>query len=86
MTSSFLEIVKMYLFSQAVSRYCMMYFGYSPQKRISIFRVNYILKNLTLKTLFLFLFHGLSFDILETKKKNGGGEVTRLIIFQEGQI
>ena len=73
MTSSFLENVKMYLFSQAVSRYCMIYYGNFTQKRISIFRVNYILKFLTLKNLIiLLLFHELSFDILE-KEKNGGG-------------
>ena len=60
MTSSFLENVKNYFFSQAVSRYCTI-------KRISIFGVNHIIKNLTLK-IFFFLFHGLSFDILDKKK------------------
>ena len=33
----------------------------------------------------MFLFHGLSFDILEKKRRKQMG-VTRLIIFQEGQI
>ena len=61
MTSSFLENVKKYFFSQAVSRYCTI-------NRISIFEVNHIIKILTLKILF-FLFHGLSFDILEKKGK-----------------
>ena len=32
MTLSFIETVKNDLFSQAVSRYCMIYFGNSPKK------------------------------------------------------
>ena len=78
MTSSFLENVKIYLFSQTVSRYDMIYFGFDFD-----FRVNYLLKKSDIKTLvLLFLFHGLSIDILEKGKKSG---VTRRIIFQEGQ-
>ena len=83
MTSRFLENVKVHLFSQAMSRYCMIYFGYSPHKRIPIFRVIIYKKSDIKKTYLLLLFHGLSFDILEKNKKKIG--VTRLIILQEGQ-
>ena len=63
-----------------MSRYCMIYFGYSPQKGFR-FLEQIIYKNLILKSYLLLLFYRLSFDILE-KRKNG---VTRLIILQEGQ-
>ena len=45
-----------------------------PSKKFSIFRVNYILKNLTL----FFLFHRVLFDILEIKKKIGGHQTSYL--------
>ena len=66
--------------SQSMSRYCMIYFGYSPIKGFR-FLEQIIYKKSDIQILLL-LFHGLSFDILEKKEKNG---VTRLIIFQEGQ-
>ena len=43
----------------------------------------YIKKSDIENLIFLFFFHGLSFNILENRKKWG---VTVLIIFQEGQI
>ena len=68
------------LFSQAVSWYCLIYFGYSPKMRISIFRVNYIYLTIWLKNLkFLFLVHGLSFDILEKIKKKYEGHLTNYL-------
>ena len=53
-----------------------------PPKRISIFRVNYILNNSDIKNLiFLFLFYSLSFDVLEKRKKIGGHQTN---YFSEG--
>ena len=51
----------------------MIYFGNSPLKGFRfLLRVNYVLKNLTLKLLrFCFLFQGLSFYILEKRKGIG---------------
>ena len=72
MASNFLENVKMYLFSQAVSRHCMIYFVYSPIKGFR-FLEKIIHKNSEIKNLILlFLFHWLYFDILEKKDKNRG--------------
>ena len=70
MTSSILKSVKKYLDSQAVTRYCLIYFDNSPKYDFG-FRINYILKNLMLKII-LFLFHRLSFYLLEKRKRIGG--------------
>ena len=68
MTSNFLENVKMFLFSQAMLLH-------------EILRENYILKKSDIKNLILlFLFHGLSFDILEKKIKIGGHQTNYLSI------
>ena len=83
MTSSFLENVKIHLFSIVLSRYCMIYFGNTPQKRISIFRVNYILKYLTLKNYF-FVF--ISFTVIWHFRKKRKIGVSRLIFYLEGQM
>ena len=45
--------------------------GKSPPKKILIFRLNPILKNLTLKFLIFSLFCGLSIDIKKKEKKWG---------------
>ena len=52
MTSSFLENVKMYLFSQAMSKYCMIYFGYSLTKGFR-FLEKIIYKKSDIKILFM---------------------------------
>ena len=78
MNSSFLENVKMYLFSQAVSRYCIVYFEIPhPKKKDFDFQRKLYIKIADIKNLnFLLLFHGLSFDTLE---KNIWGHQTNYL-------
>ena len=67
MTSSFLENVKTYFVFLVVLRYYILVIP--PKKDFDFY--SKLIKNLTLKSyMFLFLIHGLSFDILEKKIKN----------------
>ena len=61
-------------FPRCVKIYCMIYFGNFPKKNFEFYSKLYI-KNLTLKILFffcLFLFHWISFNILEKMTNIGG--------------
>ena len=81
MTSSFLENVKMYLFSQAMSRYCMIYFGYSPIKDFDFWSKLYKKKSDIKNLIYCYYFT----DYPLTFKKKEINEVTRLIILWEGE-
>ena len=73
--------MKIYLFSQPMSRYCMIYFGYPPIKGFQ-FLEQILYKKSDIKILFIVI---ISWTIIwHFRKKNKNG-VTRLIIFQEGQ-
>ena len=65
-----IERITNHLLFQTVTRYCMIYFGNFTKIGFVFFRVNYILKILTLKILF-FSFHGLSFYLLGKRKEIG---------------
>ena len=78
MTSSFKENVNNYLFSQSVTRYCMIYFGNPSKIGFRFLRVNYIFKNLTLKIL-NFVFILWTFTVPFRKRKKIGGHQTNYL-------
>ena len=72
MTSNLLENVQVYLLSQAVTRYCKIYFGISLKMEY-ISRINNIIKKSEVENLKnLFLFHGLLYYLSEKKNSNRG--------------
>ena len=58
MTSNLLVNVQVYLLSQALTRYCLIYFGYSSKIGICFFLINHMLKKPDVENLKnLFVFH-----------------------------
>ena len=77
MTSNLLENVQVYLLSQVLTRYCMIYFAIR-QKLEFVFRINHILKNLILKILRIYFYFMDYYKTFQKKNKIWGHQTISL--------